>query len=119
MFSLAAVTVRSNAESVPMSVSVPDATPVVVSVMTSDSAFGSEEYPDGIINTLVSGGTKTVYVTGIVQDDNGQVDLAGVGVVFYRSGVSGGSDCAVNDANDCYVVNNCDTTTSRIAHETQ
>lgn len=119
LFSLAAVTVRSNAESVPMSVSVPDATPVVVSVATSNSAFGSEGYPDGTVNTLVSGGTKTVYVTGVVQDDNGQVDVADVDVVFYRSGVAGGSDCATNDANDCYVTKDCDMTTGGVATETQ
>ena len=119
LLSVATVIIRSEAESVPASVLVPEAIPFVVSALTSNSAFGSEGYPDGIVNTLVSGGTKTIYITGDVQDDNGQQDIAAVGIVFYRSGVDGGSDCVENNANDCYVMDHCDLTTSGIPTETQ
>lgn len=88
-------------------VTIPNASPSIVSIFTSDAAFGSEGYSDGIIDTLVPDGLRTLYVTGVVEDGNDRLSVSRVWAVFYRSGVDGGVDCAANDANDCYVSDNC------------
>ena len=104
---LTQVFVKTQAETIVSSVAIVNAPPSVISVSTSDEPFGSEDYSNGIINTLVAGGGKTIYVTGRMQDNSGGDDIQRASLVFYRSGVANGSQCAQNDANDCYVVQDC------------
>lgn len=82
--------------------------PTIVSVVTSDDPFGAEDYPDGIINSLVPAGERPIYVSGIVEDVNSRLTITNVRATAYRSGVYGGSGCSPNDANDCYVTDGCD-----------
>lgn len=89
-------------------VTVSNSLPTLESVMTSNVAFGEEDYGGGEINTLVPSGTRDLFVTGIVEDVNGRDSIAGVTVVLYRSGVTGGENCDVNNGNDCYAASGCD-----------
>ncbi len=97
----------SQAQTIDTSILLANAPPFVSSVRLSNSAFGSEEYSGGI-NSLVPGGTKTIYLNGIVQDNNSGDEIDHVDSVFYRSGVAGVGGCVENDGNDCYKVFDCE-----------
>lgn len=80
--------------------------PTVVSVVTSNTTNGTtDNFPGGSIN-VVSGGVKTVYVNGLVEDLDGQNTITNVRGVFYRSGATGGTACTAS-GNDCAVVASC------------
>ena len=80
--------------------------PTVVTVVTSNTSNGStDNYPGGSIS-VISGGIKTVYVNGLVEDLDGQNTITNVRGVFHRSGATNGDACT-NSGNDCYVVSSC------------
>lgn len=80
--------------------------PTVVNVVTSNTSNGStDNYPGGSIN-VISGGIKTIYVNGLVEDLDGQNTITNVRGVFHRSGATNGDTCT-SSGNDCYVVSSC------------
>lgn len=79
--------------------------PMVVSRYLSTKSNGlTDDYMLGSIHDLVAGSYRTLYVNGVVWDEDGATDIVQVEVKFYRSGV--GSDCVSTDM-DCYVVTSC------------
>lgn len=101
------VMVNSQADSVSTSGSVTNVAPTIVSKYISAATNGlTDTYSGGTINDLVAGGTRTIHINGVVEDTNGQADIASVSVDFYRSGVSGGAGCTAS-SNDCYKVASC------------
>ena len=81
--------------------------PTVVSVVTSNTSNGTtDNFPGGSI-TPIAGGTKTIYVNGLVEDLDGQNTITNVRGVFHRSGATSGGSCT-NSGNDCYVKATCD-----------
>jgi hypothetical protein len=111
---VALVSVRSQADSVSTSAGVTNVTPVVDSVYITNAANGrTAEYNDGTTAiTLVPGATKEIHINGAVTDQNGvdtsyaNGDLNDINVTFFRSDVSGGRNCTV-DNNDCYKATAC------------
>ncbi len=80
--------------------------PTVVSVVTSNTLNGTtDNYPGGSV-TPMAGGTKTIYLNGIVEDLDGASMITNVRGVFYRSGVGSGSACAATGI-DCFVRPTC------------
>lgn len=80
--------------------------PTVLSVVTSNTSNGTtDNYPGGSI-TVNSGGIKTIYLNGTVEDLDGRDTITNVRGVFHRSGASGGHACSAS-GNDCYVVASC------------
>lgn len=82
-------------------VSAVNASPSIDEVTPSDTlGSGSVALPsDGL--TLNEGTPVSLYVRGFVSDPNGCADLDHVDIKVYRSGVTDGSNCAL-DKNDCY-----------------
>ena len=81
--------------------------PVVTSVITASTSGG-----DDTTLTLLESTTATLYVHGAITDADGCEDVANNGTVtgtFYRTTVSGGSACSV-DNNDCYTLLNANCT---------
>ncbi len=90
--------------------------PTVVNVVTSNTSNGTtDNYPGGSISPT-AGGTKTIYLNGLVEDLDGQNTITNVRGVFHRSAATNGSTCT-SSGNDCYVVSSCglvnDTNTNR------
>lgn len=85
--------------------------PTVLSSYINDTVFtNSDSYPSGTINSLSAGGTRAVYLNGVVEDLDGNIDIDSVKGVLYRSGVAQGYNCS-SDRNDCYIVSSCITQT--------
>lgn len=80
-------------------VSVGNVPPVISVVNISETMYGGNNFPSGI--TPEPGANKLIYVNGVVSDGNGDTTLATTSLVFYRSGVWGGSLCSP-DKNECY-----------------
>lgn len=80
--------------------------PTVVSVVIATTANGQTDgFPGGTID-LVAGGTKTVYVNGVVEDLDGKATISSVSGVLHRSGAPSGDACSP-DSGFCYVVGAC------------
>lgn len=102
------VGIASHAETINTMLAIANAAPSFVSVRTSADSFGSEDYADGKIDTLIPSGAMMLYLTGVIEDTNNRAEIDLVSAVFYRSETDGGADCVANGANDCYVVADCD-----------
>jgi len=104
----ALVMVNSQADSVTTSTSVNNAAPVVNSAFintspnTLSNTYTGDPLP--IINNLNPGGTRTINLTGYVEDTNGSADITNVSGKFFRTPL--GSGCSASD-NDCYIVASC------------
>ncbi|HBK34135.1 TPA: hypothetical protein DEP34_00195 [Candidatus Uhrbacteria bacterium] len=91
-----------------VSVQIGNVAPTVVSAFLHASSFiFTEQFNIGTpVNVMIPGSTGALYGNGRVEDLNGRDDIVNVRGVFYRSSVSGGSDCTA-DNNGCYVVSSC------------
>lgn len=103
------ILMNSQADTVSTSVTISNASPTVVDVyVTTGSNFAQSDNTGGNGGAidLVSGGTKSIKVTGTVEDANGSGDISSVSLVLYHSSVT--SACSA-DNNTCYVVSSCST----------
>ncbi len=84
--------------------------PLVTAVHINTVSADSSQDQSPIIP--VEGTTRTVYINGTYQDDDGCTDVSGssnpLSAVFYRTDIIGGGDCTA-DSNNCYrlAANNC------------
>lgn len=107
---IALVVVRSGADNANQNANISNATPVVNTVITTETSGGADD-SDGIAMS-VDGATKTVYVRGAATDDNGctQINAANGAwtAKMYNGGGSNtgsGTTCSTAaDNNDCYQV---------------
>ena len=80
--------------------------PTVVSVVIATTANGqSDSFPGGSID-LIAGGTRTVYVNGVVEDLDGKATIVSVSGTLHRSGAPSGDACSA-DTTNCYAVGTC------------
>jgi hypothetical protein len=101
------VMVNSQAVDPQAEVTITNVNPTVATKFISASPNPvSDGFAGGTID-LVGGGTRTVYVGGLVADNNGEGDISDVDLTLFRSGVAGGGAGCTPDANDCYRVDNC------------
>ena len=97
---------QSQAESITTQTEVTNTPPEVDSVFISNSANGgTDDFSGGTITPAI-GETKTLHINGVVSDANGEADITGVNMAFYRSGASGAEACS-EDKNDCYKIAIC------------
>lgn len=109
---VALVMINSQASDTNTVVTIDNVDPTVESIYLSDYAEPgdgtqlTDDYGGGTINSLVAGSTKSVYLTGIVQDNNGAADISGVSAILFRTAQT--SSCTA-DKNDCYQDSTCET----------
>lgn len=97
---------QSQADTITTRTEITNTAPAVNSVFISNALNGKvDDYSGGTITPEI-GATKTLHINGTVSDANGEADITGVNMAFYRSGVSGAEVCA-DDKNDCYKVAAC------------
>lgn len=110
---VALVMINSQAANTNTQVAIDNVSPTVEAIFlsndaeTGDGGQQVDDYAAGTINSLVSGSTKNLYLTGYVKDMNGSDDITNAEAVLYRTGATNGADCTA-DKNDCYVDATCD-----------
>ena len=98
------VMVNSQADTPTASTTVNNTNPTVASkFISTTSNAGTDGFGGGTID-LTAGTTRTVWINGLVADNNGEADISDVDITLRRSGVSAG---CTEDANSCRVVSNC------------
>jgi len=102
---------RSQADSIFTNANVTNAAPVVDSIFVNEVANQRvAQYNDGSVTPIIptAGGTKTIYVNGVISDANGvgsnyqSGNLKDVRLKFFRAKEGTGHLCSP-DRNDCYV----------------
>ena len=97
------VMINSQADSSTASATIsPNSSPTVSTKFISSTSNGGNDALNLAADfTLAAGTTSTVWVNGLVADNNGDADIASVAVTLYRTTTSGGAACSA-DNNDCY-----------------
>lgn len=109
---VALVMINSQATDTNTTVTITNAAPVAEAIyLSNDAETGDggqqvDDYGAGTIDSLVSGSTKSLYLTGYVSDTNGALDITGVIARLYRTTQT--ITCSA-DENDCYIDASCDT----------
>lgn len=115
------VMLNSQADSATSTASITNVAPSVSSVFvnsTSGVASDTSAYVDAAVGVDLASGasTKVIYINGIVHDDNGRGNIAGVSALVWEQ-----SNAACNpgatDIVDCYAIASCDMTAATSALE--
>ncbi len=103
--------VMINSQASTSEVDITNSSPTIVDIYYEDEAYGQTEFYSGTIDDLAAGTTITRYVTGTVQDLNGNGDIETVELFFGRDSMLDSGSCTP-DKNNCYQVATCDLQTN-------